>query len=126
AALTTKAAAAPAAATIAPPIAGPRLRAMLNPIELSATAPGNVARGTMSPTEACHAGPFSAAPQPLRNEKPTSSHGVIHPAKAKMASVTDTNSMKPWAASITRLRSRLSATAPDQRDKSRIGSAVDA
>ena len=56
-ALSRNAASGPAAATIKPPMAGPTERAMLKPMELSATAVGNISRGTMSPTEACHAGP---------------------------------------------------------------------
>ena len=58
-------------------MAGPTLRAMLKPMLLSATAPGNSARGTMSPTEACHAGALNAPPHPIAKVNSSSSHGVI-------------------------------------------------
>jgi hypothetical protein len=62
-----------------PPMAGPTLRVMLKPMELSATAAGTLARGTMSPTEACQAGLFSAVPESIRKVKASSVHGVIQP-----------------------------------------------
>ncbi len=72
-----KAAAAPNAATIAPPIAGPTLRVRLKLMLFSATAAGRSDRGTISPTEACHDGLLSAVPLPIRNVKASSSQGVI-------------------------------------------------
>ena len=120
------AAAIPAAATIKPPTAGPTLRAMLNPMLLSATAPGNSARGTMSPTDACHAGALNAAPQPIRNVNSSSNHGVTRPSHVHTASATDTTSMKSCAASMTWRRSKLSAIAPATSDNSMIGSVADA
>jgi hypothetical protein len=44
---------------------------------LSATAEGSTWRGTISPTDACQAGPFKAAPQPMRKVKSKSSQGVM-------------------------------------------------
>ena len=125
-ALTVKAAAAPAAATIMPPTAGPTLRARLKPMELSATAPARSRRGTISPTEACQAGPFIAAPHPIRKVKTSSTQGVIHPAQAKRLRVTDTTSMKTWAASIILRRSKVSASAPAGNDSSMMGRVTEA
>ena len=114
------------AATMPPPIAGPTLRAMLNPILFSATAPGSSARDTMSPTDACHAGALNAAPQPIRNVSDSNSHGVIRPVQAHIASSTEIESMKLCAASITLRRSRLSAIAPAISDNSIVGNVTDA
>ena len=77
--MTANAAAAPAAATMAPPIAGPTLRVRLKPMLFRATAEGRSVRGTMSPTEACHDGLLSAVPQPMRNVKVSSPQGVSSP-----------------------------------------------
>src|SRR5690242_12370703 len=77
--LTRKAAGGPALATITPPIAGPVVRAMLNARLLRETAAGRSARGTCSPTEDCHAGPYSAVPQPMRKVIARSVHGVTSP-----------------------------------------------
>lgn len=71
----------------------------------NATAAGSTARGTISPTDACQAGPFSAAPQPMRKVKSSSSHGVIMPRHAKAVSAPDTTSMKICAAIISLRRS---------------------
>ena len=99
---------------------------MLKPRLLSATAPGNSARGTMSPTEACHAGALNAEPQPIRKVNSSSSHGVISPAQAHAARATETASMKNCVPSITTRRSRLSAIAPATSDSSMTGSAIEA
>ena len=40
------------------------------------------ARGTMSPTEACHAGALNAPPHPIRKVKSSSSQGDIQPTQA--------------------------------------------
>jgi hypothetical protein len=77
--LATKAAAAPAAATIIPPIAGPTLRAMFMPTLLRAMACGRSWRGTMSRTDDCQAGLLRAVPQPIRKVKVKSTQGVIRP-----------------------------------------------
>jgi len=123
--LTVKAAAAPAAATIAPPSAGPTDRARLKPMEFNPTAPGTCSRGTMSPTEACHAGLKSAPPQPMRKVSARRSHGVSHPAQATTASATETANMKACARSMIRRRSRLSASAPATSAKTMIGRVFD-
>jgi hypothetical protein len=123
--LTAKAAATPTAATIAPPIAGPTLRAMLNPMLFSATAPGNSERGTMSPTDACHAGALNALPHPIRNVNSSRSHGVISPSHAKTASTIETSRLNTCVASMTLRRSRLSAIAPAINENSMIGSVTD-
>ena len=62
---------------------------MLKPIVFSATAAGNSERGTMSPTEACHAGRLNALPQPIRNVNINSSQGVIQPNQVNKDSSTD-------------------------------------
>jgi len=46
-----------------PPIAGPRLRAMLNPTALAMTAGAICVRGTWSPMDACQAGAFGGLQQ---------------------------------------------------------------
>ena len=74
-------------------MAGPTDRAMLNPIEFSATAPGRAVRGTMSPTAACHAGLFSAVPQAMAKVKPSNPQGVSQSFQAKNASSSDTATM---------------------------------
>ena len=99
---------------------------MLKPRLLSATAPGSSVRGTMSPTEACHAGALKAEPQPIRKVNSSNSHGVINPAEAQAARTTETTSMKHCAPSITTRRSRLSASAPATSESSMIGSAIEA
>ena len=98
---------------------------MLKPMLLSATAAGSCVRGTMSPTDACHAGPLNAAPQPIRNVNSNSSHGVISPVQAQIDKPIDTHSMNTWAPSITLRRSRLSAMAPANSDNSMIGKLTD-
>src|SRR3546814_8202251 len=92
---------------------------------LRATAAGSALRGTMSPTEACHAGAASAVPQPTRKVKASSSQGVSHPLNAYIVSAIDTASINSCADSMMRRRSRLSATAPAHKDKNTIGRAVD-
>ena len=87
---------------MAPPIAGPTLRAMLKATLFSVTAAGTSRRGTMSPTEDCQAGLLSAVPQPIRKVKVSSSQGVIRPNQAKTASRIETSSMKACAASRIR------------------------
>ena len=101
-ALITKATATPAVATSNPPSAGPTLRAKLNPALFSIVAAGMSRRGTMSETDDCQAGLFSAVPHPIRNVKVKSSQGPIRPSHAETASATDTANMKLWAVSMTR------------------------
>src|SRR5690606_7764324 len=95
------------------------------PMLLKATAPGNSARGTMSPTDACQAGALNAAPQPIRKVNSNSSHGVITPDHAHTASTTDTTSMNSCAPSMIRRRSKLSAIAPATSENSITGSATE-
>ena len=66
---------------------------MLNPIELSATAPGSASRGTMSPTDACQAGLLKALPQPMAKVKARRPQGDSQPCQAKTASIAETISM---------------------------------
>ena len=93
---------------------------------LRATAPGNSARGTMSPTDACHAGALNAAPQPIRKVNSSNNHGVIHPDPAHTDRTTDTTSMKICAPSMILRRSKLSAIAPAASENSMTGSATEA
>ena len=99
---------------------------MLKPRLLSATAPGSSVRGTMSPTEACHAGALKAEPQPIRKVNSSSSHGVIEPGPGTDREDDGDVSMKNCVPSITRRRSRLSASAPATSDSSMTGSAIEA
>jgi hypothetical protein len=98
---------------------------MLKPMLLSATAPGSCVRGTMSPTDACHAGPLNAAPHPIRKVNSSSNQGVIAPVHAHTASPMETRSMNTCAPSITLRRSRLSAIAPANNDSNMIGNVTD-
>src|SRR5260221_12960504 len=100
-ALAAKAAPAPAAATMAPPIAGPTLRVRLKLKLFNVTAAGRRARGTRSPTVACQDGLLRAVPHPIRKVNVSRSHGVIKPAQLATVSATDTQSMKHNATSMT-------------------------
>ena len=115
------AAATPQAAMIAPPTAGPKLRAMLKPMLLYATTAGSSERGTMSLTDACQAGELSAVPQPIAKVKSSKIEGVSPPSHATSASNSDVASMNSWATINMILRSRLSATAPDHSDRRTSG-----
>ena len=119
------AAAAPNAATITPPIAGPTLRAMLNPRLFIATAAGTTGRGTTSPIEADTDGALTATPQPMRKVKTKSVYGDSTSAKAQATSRIETLSMNSCASIITRRRLRLSAIAPANSDSNMIGKVVD-
>lgn len=68
-ALTANAASGPAAATSAPPIAGPTAREAFMDTPLSATAAGTSACGTSSVTTACQAGLLRANPTPRANPR---------------------------------------------------------
>ena len=57
----------------------------------SATAAGRSARGTMSPTEACQDGLFSAVPQPIRKVKASSSQGVMQAEHRRARVSSDRN-----------------------------------
>src|SRR6185436_1343343 len=98
---------------------------MLNPMLLIDTAAGKCARGTMSPTEACHAGPLNAVPQPIRNVNSNSSHGLSTPVQAQIDKPIETDSMNSCAPSITLRRSRLSAIAPANKDSNMIGRVIE-
>src|SRR5205807_8845992 len=78
-ALRIKVALAPADATIIPPSAGPRARAILKLIPLSAIAEVSSAVGTRLGTTASHAGAFIADPTPSARVRISSNHGVIAP-----------------------------------------------
>ena len=120
-ALTTNAAAAPTAATMTPPMAGPTLRARLKPAALAITACAICARGTWSPIDACHAGAKAAAPQPIRNVRPSSRAGVTRPASITTASATDASSASTCDTSMMVRRSRVSASAPASSDRKKNG-----
>ncbi len=122
-ALTMNATAAPTAATIAPPIAGPRLRARLKPTAFAMTAGAIWLRGTMSPIDACHAGASTAVPQPIMNVSNNSSAGVTAPARVITASAIEASSVKTCEASMIVRRSRVSASAPAISDRKKKGSA---
>jgi hypothetical protein len=104
-ALITKAAPAPEVATITPPIAGPTLRARLNPMALAMTAAGIDSRGTCSPIEACHAGANAAVPQPMRNVSARRMPGVIVPKNATSASASEAPSASSCEHSMSSRRS---------------------
>src|SRR5690606_12197753 len=99
---------------------------MLKPMELMVTAPARSSRGTMSPTDACHAGPLKATPQPIKKVKVSSTQGVIQPIQPSAASPAETRSMKVCAASMILRRSTVSASAPAASDSSMIGRVTEA
>jgi hypothetical protein len=105
--------AAPTAATIAPPIAGPRLRARLKPTALAMTAGAIWERGTWSPIDACHAGANAAAPHPIRNVSPSSSDGVmVRPGDEREPR---TSRARTCETSMIARRSRVSAATSDRK-----------
>ena len=71
-ALSAKASAGLVSAISKPPSAGPTLRAKLKAMVLSEIAWLRSPGPTCIRTEACHAGPFRAVPQPTRSVKPSS------------------------------------------------------
>ncbi len=107
-------------------MAGPTLRVMLKPTLLSVTAAGRSSRGTISPTDACQDGLFSAVPQPIMKVKNRSSQGVRRSAQAKTVSIIEAISIRNCAESMIRRRSKLSASAPEMSENSMIGSEVEA
>ena len=94
-------------------------------MEFRLTACATSARGTMSPMEACQDGLNKAVPQPIRKVKPRSIQGVIQPAQAKTARATETTNMKTCADSMILRRSKLSASAPENSEKTMIGRVLD-
>src|SRR5690606_7170858 len=94
--------------------------------ELRVTAAGTLARGTMSPTEACQDGLFSAVPESIRKVKASSSQGLMQPCQVKMASSTDITSMKYCATSTTGRRTERSAKAAATSANSMMGRVVEA
>ena len=108
-----------------PPMAGPRLRARLNPIELSAIADDSRDTGTWSRNDACHVGELIAVPAPIRKVRPSRVNGVTWPNAESRVRTALTASIMHCADSITRRRSNVSAAAPAKRARSRIGMVVD-
>ncbi len=84
-----KAATEPDAATITPPIAGPKLRAMLKAMLFSVIAAGSILGGTCSFTEDCQAGPNSAMPLPIRKQNTSRLIGVSVSNQASTVSATE-------------------------------------
>ena len=115
---TTKADAAPAAATSTPPIAGPTLRAMLKLMLFMEMACGTNSMGTCSRTEACQAGPSNAMPAPMQKQKTSRLVGVTRPRTAKTESNAAARSEIDSAAMATTRRSNISAIAPEPSDSS--------
>src|SRR5262249_25976242 len=120
-ALTENAATAPKVATMTPPIAGPKLRAMLKLMPLSATAAGKLSGGTCSLTEDCQAGPISAMPVPTTKQNASRMFGVIRPSHATTVSEEAPTSEIDRATMVTTRRSCMSAMAPAGIEISMIG-----
>ncbi len=123
-ALNPKAHTAPSWATITPPMAGPMERAMLMPMELSATAEGSIGCGTSSETIAACAGIAIAAPQPMQKVSNTSSCGVSRSNAVSTAVAAATSSIQPWVNSRYLRRSTMSARVPAASANSTIGTVV--
>lgn len=104
-----KAVSGPKNARITPPRAGPTLRTMLYPTDVSVTAAGMSRLCRISPMEACQAGSFKAKPQPARKPSPRMSQGLINPSPTEITSVVDASANRqcprkhhPSAAEIVR------------------------
>ncbi len=110
--MATNAATEPKAATITPPIAGPKLRAMLKEMLFSEIAAGSIFGGTCSLTEACHAGPYSAMPLPIRKQNTSRLIGSSRPNQATAHSATEHANVAASETSPTMRRSYMSAIAP--------------
>src|SRR5215472_7619852 len=91
--LAAKAAVAPATVRISPPTAGPTALAILNPTELRTNACGSHRRGTVSGTEAAHAGLFSAAPTASRAVNNSRIVASTRPSAATIARAADAASI---------------------------------
>src|SRR3954466_8698165 len=87
-----------------------------------ATADGSVSGGTCSLTEACHAGPNSAMPQPTTKQNASRVFGVTMPNQASTDSEVAPTSEIDSETSATIRRSYMSAMAPAGIEISMIGS----
>src|SRR3954447_16754303 len=87
-----------------------------------ATADGSVSGGTCSLTEACHAGPNSAMPQPTTKQNASRMFGVTKLSQAITASEVAPTSEIDSDTSATMRRSYMSAMAPAGIEISMIGS----
>src|SRR5436305_10386217 len=123
-AFTRKVTATPAEATTRPARAGPRARAMLNPMLDRVTAAGRSARGTISGTLACQAGPFRAAPRPRRKVKERRIQGVVAWAAVNAQRPKAARVIQLWVRISRRRRSSTSATAPAGKESRNIGRLV--
>src|SRR3954447_19590525 len=87
-----------------------------------ATADGNVSAGTCSLTEACHAGPNSAMPQPTTKQNASRMFGVTRLSQASTVRAIAPTSEIDSDTSATMRRSYMSAMAPAGIEISMIGS----
>src|SRR6266850_7642510 len=87
-----------------------------------ATADGSVSGGTCSLTEACHAGPNSAMPQPTTKQNASRIFGVTRPSQAITDKAVAPTSEIDSDTSATMRRSYMSAMAPAGIEISMIGS----
>src|SRR5436305_8433358 len=87
-----------------------------------ATADGSVSAGTCSLTEACHAGPNSAMPQPTTKQNASRMFGVTRLSQASTVRAIAPTSEIDSDASATMRRSYMSAMAPAGIEISMIGS----
>ncbi len=110
--------------TSAPAIAGPIARAPFMLMLPSAAAAGICSRGTSSGWIACHAGPVSACPQPIRNSSVNNTAGVARPDPVSDASTPTPAAMAACVAINRRRRSTRSASTPDGNASSITGSVV--
>src|SRR6478752_10361542 len=111
----------PKDARMMPPRAGPTLRTVLNPTEVSVTAAARSFRSTISPTDACQAGSLKAMPQPARKLKNRMIQGLIMPKATRIVSAAAVTAIKDRAASITLRRLKLSTMAPAKIDRMKAG-----
>src|SRR3546814_16573016 len=104
-----KAAATPAQATMTPPTAGPKLRAMLKLTLFNAIALGSSAGVTCSPTDACHEGPNRAIPLPTRKVNRRRLAGPTWPPNTAIDKRIEPTSEAMIATTMTRRRSEITA-----------------
>src|SRR5499425_254816 len=90
AAFNRKTAPGPNPATNRPPNAGPTARATLKATEPNVTAAGRSALVTSSGVIACHAGAFTAAPNPSAKASVKRSEGVVSPVIVNTPNVAAT------------------------------------
>lgn len=109
-----------------PPSAGPTLRTVLKPTDVSVRAAGRSRLFTISPTEACQAGSLKAIAQPARKLKPRIIQGLRKPRATTMVSAPPATVIRHRAVNMTLRLSKLSTMAPANTDRRKGGRVAEA